>query len=164
VTARRPHPPLRRAGLMTAALAALGGCGGSADSGRLGRGPVRWAHAPSVVRNPRLPNDRVLLGEIRNTTRRMFTLDARRVVVRDGTGRVLASAARFTNSYGHPLYGAFQKPSYVDPVELARLGIVAGVTPGDTIPLFVSYRLTASSRPPITATLSRGLTLPLAQR
>lgn len=145
----------------TATLAAVG-CGGSGHDAWRGDGPLQWAAHPFVYAPASLPHDRALMGQVRNTTKATLTLDARKVVVRDGTGHVLVSAARFTGEWGHPLYGAFQQPSYVDPTELLRLGIVAGLLPGKTMPLFVSYRMRPGSRPPYTATIARGRPLPLS--
>jgi hypothetical protein len=91
----------------------------------------------------------------------MLALDARRFVVRDAAGRRLVSSARFTNSYAHPLYGAFQQPGFNEPSELARLGVIVDIQPGVTAPLFVAYRLRPGSTPPITVDYGGGtLSLP----
>ncbi len=143
---------------------ALAGCGSSV-SDTLGAGSLRWAKAPLVYGPPRLPHDRVLLGQVHNSSKRMLALDARKVVVRDGAGHALVSSARFAAAYAHPLYGVFQQPGFNEPSELARLGIILDLQPGTDAPLYVAYRRLASSRAPFTATFGDGgRSLPLPVR
>jgi len=141
--------------------AVLAGCGSGSSPGWAGHGDVRWDKRPYVYAPTQEPHDRAVLGEISNNSKRLLALDSRKVVVRDGAGRVLDSSTRFSSAWGHPVYGAFQRPDYTDQVEQFRLGIVAYVQPGKTAPLFVSYRMLPGSRPPITATI-RGSRLPLS--
>lgn len=139
------------------------GCGGGSAPDWAGDGTVRWEKRPFVFAPAQEPHDRAVLGQITNDSKRLLSLDSRKVVVRDGAGRVLTSSARFSSSWGHPLYGAFQRPAKVDQIEQFRLGIVAYVQPGKTTPLFVSYRMRPASRPPITATV-QGSALPLPEQ
>jgi hypothetical protein len=124
---------------------------------------VTWARTPLFYTPPRLPSDRVVLGQVRNGSGRMLALDARRFVVRDAAGRRLVSSTRFTNSYAHALYGAFQQPGFIEPSELARLGVIIDLQPGATAPLFVAYRLRPGSKPPFTASFGGGFRLPLPE-
>jgi hypothetical protein len=111
-----------------------------------------------------LPHDRVVFGRVRNASHRMLSLDTRRLVVHDAGGRALVSSARFTAGFAHPLYGAFQQPSFHEPAELARLGIIIELPPGDAAPLFVAYRMLPSSRGPLTASFGGPRPLPLPLR
>jgi hypothetical protein len=152
---------MRRSATLAVTALLVAGCGGSSTPGWAGHGVVRWDKRPYVYAPTQEPHDRAVLGEISNNSKRLLALDSRKVVVRDGAGRVLDSSTRFSSSWGHPVYGAFQRPNYTDQVEQFRLGIVAYVQPGKTAPLFVSYRMLPGSRPPITATI-RGSRLPLS--
>lgn len=141
------------AGLAVAVAAAgAAGCGGG-DAGGDG---LTWAKEPMRVTPPRLPSDRIVMGRVRNGTGTVVHLDARRLVVRDGAGHRLQSAARFIASLVHPLYGAYQQPGFTAPSELARLGVSIYLPAGQTAPLYVSYRLRADSAPPVTVDLGRG--------
>jgi hypothetical protein len=57
--------------------------------------------------------------------------------------------ARFTNTYAHGLFGAFQQPSHLPPAELVRLGRVLDLAPGATAPFFAAWRLARGSREPV---------------
>jgi hypothetical protein len=142
---------------------ALAGCG-SDDGGTLGRGTLRWTSAPFVYKPPRLPHDRVVFGRVHNASHRMLSLDTRRLVVHDAAGHALVSSARFTAGFAHPLYGAFQQPSFHEPAELVRLGVIIDMPPRDTAPLFVAYRTLPSSRAPFTASFGDPRPLPLPLR
>jgi hypothetical protein len=144
-------------------LFTLAGCG-SSGAGALGRGDLRWVRAPLVYQPPRLPHDRVVVGRVRNASRRPLRIDARRLVLRDAAGHPLVSSARFTAGFSHPLYGAFQQPSFHEPAELVRLGTIIDMPPGDTAPLFVAYRMLPSSRAPLSASFGDPQPLPLPVR
>ncbi|MGH3440916.1 MAG: hypothetical protein ACRDUY_02510 [Nitriliruptorales bacterium] len=143
---------------MACTVVVLAGCGGGASHGQLA-----WTRSPLVFAPPRLADDRVVVGQVRNTSLRPLRLDVREMVVRDSGGRALASSARFAAAFAHPLYGAFQKPSYDEPFELDRLGVITELRPGETGPLYVAYRLREGSEPPISVEYGPGaLELPLA--
>lgn len=140
-------------------MTALAGCGSSET--KLGSGPVRWTRLPVAGKPRLLASDRVVVGEVRNSSTRTLALDARKVLVRDASGRSLVSSARFVAGYTHPLYGVFQQPRFHERSELTRLGVIHVLGPGGTSPLYVAYRLLPSSKPPITATIVPGPPLPL---
>lgn len=140
----------RRGAAALAAAAALAGCGG----GRAGpdedsSGALRWRGTPLVFRATRLPSDRVLIGGVRNGSRRSLRLVAARLRVLDARGAALRAFAQFSDTYAHGLYGAYQKPRPLPPRELSRLGFVITLPPGGRAPLSVAFRLTQRTRPPL---------------
>ena len=148
---------MRRAAALTAvaSLAALAGCGGGNGGGTPGsdRPALAWKATPKAFRPHDLPNDRIALATVRNVSGKPVQLDSAKLVVRDADGHVLRSSGRFIAGYAHGLYGAFQKPDPLPPDELKRMGIRITLQPGRTAPVYVAWRLLASSRSPATVDL-----------
>jgi rhodanese-related sulfurtransferase len=109
---------------------------------------LAWTATPHVVMVPDLPQDRVLTGEIVNTTDKPIYVDAREIVVLDASGHRLDTAARFLSSFVHPLYAPFQFPGTDDRAGDQRLGISVRIDPGQRLPLTVSWRLAAGDHSP----------------
>lgn len=148
---------------LAAALAlgiAAAGCGsGSDDKG--GGAPLAWVGGPQVFRPATLPNDRIAVGTVRNTSSKSLKLSVTRIVVRDAAGRRLVSTAQFAAGYAHGLYGAYQKPDPVPPGELKRLGLVIALAPGKTSPLAVAWTIPKGAKLPASVDYGSGrLTLP----
>src|SRR5438105_4141640 len=99
---------------------AVAGCGGG--GGDRGHEALVWDKRPHIFRVSRLPQDRVLVGAVRNDSTRVLRLKAADLRVRDAGGRTLETSALFLASYAHSLYGAFQKPHPYPELELHRLG------------------------------------------
>lgn len=135
---------MRRAALLAAVLV-LAGCG-AAPGGQFGS--LGWVESPHVFRPERLPDDRVLIGEVRNESLRELALTAKDVRVRDASGLVLDSSAQFTNSFAHGLYGVFQRPDPLPPEEITRLGLAVTLAAGKSTPITVAFRLTNDAEPP----------------
>nr|MBA2524072.1 hypothetical protein [Solirubrobacterales bacterium] len=95
-------------------------------------------------------DDRVAYGTVRNSSLERLRASTADFVVRDADGTQLTSSVQFLGNYAHGLYGAFQKPHPLPPEELSRLGFVVDLQTGQTSPLTVSYRLTASAQSPAT--------------
>lgn len=151
------------AAILVFALAGAAGCGGGANGG--GGPPLAWVGGPQVFRPASLPNDRVAVGTVRNTSSKAVELTASHVVVRDAAGRRLVSTAQFASGYAHGLYGAYQKPSPIPPLELRRLGLVISLAPGKTSPLAVSWRIPKGAKLPVSVDYGSGkLALPTAAR
>ncbi|MCW3015577.1 MAG: hypothetical protein JWO02_2669 [Solirubrobacterales bacterium] len=151
----RPTPPIRA--LLGAALAALtvAGCGGG-ESAADRADPLAWTAAPQVFKTTALPDDRVAVGSVRNTTSAPLRLDATALTVRDADGRRLRGTGQYAAGYAHGLYGAFQKPDPIPPGELERLGLLITIPPGKTAPLAVSWTLRKGSDPTRAASVDYG--------
>jgi hypothetical protein len=146
---------VRQAAVLAAGAAfVLAGCGG--DKPRTDRGDLVWSKQPLLFRATHLPNDRVLIGTVRNRSKSTLHLIASRILVHDATGSRLRGYAVFLSTFAHGLYGAYQKPKPLPPVELTRLGAVITLAPGATAPLSVAYRLTSHTRSPVSVDYGRG--------
>lgn len=155
------------AGVLAVAALAAAGCGSGSRSGSSdsATGVLRWQGTPQVFRTKALPDDRIVVGTVRNTTGRQVKLDASALSVRLPDGRRLITTGQFAAGYAHGLYGAFQKPDPIPPGELSRLGIEVTIAPGKTAPLAVSWHQpkTMSGRPVVDYGAGR-LTLPTRVR
>jgi hypothetical protein len=143
---------VRRLAALGVAALLLAGCGGSGEGGgkpAAARDPLAWARAPLLFRATGLPNDRVLLGTVRNRSGRAVHLVSSRIAVQDAAGRRLRAWGQYIAGYAHGLYGAYQKPHPLPPGELRRLGLEIDLGPGRTAPLAVAYRLVRSTRGPL---------------
>lgn len=131
----------RAVGAAVAAATALlvAACGGS-DSGEE-VAPLAWTAPPQVFRTKALPNDRVAVGSVRNTSDKPVLLDASALKVVDADGKALRSSGQYAAGFAHGLYGAFQKPDPIPPGELKRLGLLITIPPGKTAPVAVSWSL-----------------------
>jgi hypothetical protein len=130
--------------LVAAALAGCGGAGGSHASA-----PLAWDGAPKAFKTRGLPRDGVVLGKVRNATKRTLHLEASALFVRDASGRRLRSSAAFTTTYAHGLFGALQQPGHLPQLELRRLGKIVDLPPGESAPFYAAWHLGAGSRAPV---------------
>ncbi|MEA2347237.1 MAG: hypothetical protein QOG62_1024 [Thermoleophilaceae bacterium] len=135
---------MTRAALLAAAVL-LAGCGGTSSPNF---GSLGWAAPPKLFKPARLPDDRVLIGQVRNNSFRDLSLKVGDFKVHDATGALIESTTQFTNSYAHGLYGAFQRPNPLPPDELTRLGLEVNLPGGKTTPITVAFRETKGSNPP----------------
>lgn len=142
---RFPHRllALALAGAAVAALA-LAGCGDGAAPGARAD-PLQWTAAPQVFTTRALPDDRVAVGSVRNTTGAPLKLDATALAVVDADGRRLRSTGQYAAGYAHGLYGALQRPDPLPPGELERLGLLITIPAGATAPLAVSWTVRKGS-------------------
>ena len=147
---------------MVAAMAAgavMAGCG--SDDDKASGAPLAWTKEPVAYVSEDLPNDRVILAQVRNRSSDPVHLVASKIVVRDAAGRVLRSHGQYIAGYAHGLYGAYQKPARVESSESRRLGLDITLPPGKVAPLAVAWRLKPGSREPATVDYGEGkLTLP----
>jgi hypothetical protein len=130
-----------------AALAlSLGGCGASPGSAA----KVSWDGKPLVVRQPELPDDTIVSGRMRNDSGETLKLDTADVRLVDPDGRAVQSTARFSTGVTHQLYPPREGPREKDPAFLReRLGEIATVTPGSSVPLVVSWRVRPGEAAPV---------------
>ncbi len=151
---------LRRGAAGGLALIVLAGCGATPTD----QAWLTWKSRPAAFSPRTLPTDRVVLGTVRNASKRAWlVLDASQVHVVDAGGRRLRGSAQFIASYAHGIYGAYQKPVDVEESELLRLGLKIKLAPGRTAPLYVSYRLRPGLKLPVHVDYGSG-TLPLPAR
>lgn len=147
---------------LAAAAVLTAGCGGASKPAS-SSAPLAWQGTPVAFQPHDLPQDRVLLAKVRNTSGAPVRLDATKLVVRDASDRVLRSSGRYIAGYAHGLYGAFQKPDPLPPDELKRMGLAITLAPGKTAPLAVAWRLAPGSREPARVDYGAG-SLVLPQR
>jgi hypothetical protein len=147
---------VKRAAL--AAVVLLVGCGGGDKPAG-----VSWQGDPVVVRQPQLPDDTIVSGQIRNSTGHTITLSVDDVRLRDAHGHVVAQhTARFSSGVTHQLYSPRDGPHEPNPAFLRRrLGELASVKAGETVPLVVSWRVRPGQAPPVRVDLGAGLSVTL---
>jgi hypothetical protein len=131
------------------ALAAAGLTLASAGCGDEGSSGLAWEGTPSVFRASGLPNDRVAIGRVRNQGDTTLHLVASRLRVRDAAGHVLKASAAFTATFAHGLFGALQQPTPIPPAELLRLGKVAYIPAGASVPFYAAWRVTPETKGPV---------------
>jgi hypothetical protein len=121
------------------------------DSGQddKGSGALAWARGPKVFTPPRLPSDRVLSGRVKNGSLRRVKLVARDLRVLDTDGRRVESSAIFLESFVHGLYPPTREPRRLPEAELRRIGRIALIDPGKTVPLTVAWRQPSGERTPV---------------
>jgi hypothetical protein len=137
---------VRKAAGLIAVVFVVAGCGGG---GSHASAPLEWDGAPKAFQPRGLPRDGVVLGKVRNTTKRTLHFEASSLFVRDASGRRLRSSAAFTETYAHGLFGALQQPDHLPQTELRRLGKIIDLPPGDSAPFYAAWRLANGSRPPV---------------
>ena len=171
--ARRPGGLVKRAAARTAVLlvvatAVLPGCGGdgSAAAPRSVDATLAWVGQPQVYKPPELPQDRLLRWDLENDSLREVRLDADDARLVDARGDSLRSTIRFTSSFGHGLYSPRRPPKEADPeLVRTRLGELAVLKPGESVPVTLSWRLGADGRGPVRLEVGNvQLPLPASQR
>jgi len=136
----------------------LVGCGSSPSS----PGPVAWEGKPLVVRQPELPRDTIVSGKIVNRGDEELRLDSADVRLVAPSGNAVESTTRFAVGVSHQLYSPREGPKEKDPEFLReRLGEVARVRPGATVPLVVAWRLGPGEAAPVRVDLGDGGSLAL---
>lgn len=146
---RRALAPLGAVAVLAAA-----GCGGGDDQPR--RTGLSWDGTPKVFKSKNLPEDRVVIARVRNTGKETLYLVARDLKVRDASGHALQSSAAFTTSYGHGLFGALVAPKQLPQAELIRLGKVAYIAAGASLPFYAAWRLKPGTKEPVTIDYGSG--------
>ena len=130
-----------RASLAGLALAAsvLVACGSGGDGDR-DTASLAWSGRPTAIVPPTLPRDRILRGEVENTSGDEIEMEAAAIRVLDQDGRPLQSSATFLSGYIHGLYPLTRGPSSLPEPDRVREGKVAKLAPDETVPLTVSWR------------------------
>ena len=127
---------------------AVAGCGGGDD--RQPAGSLRWEKDPVVVKPDALPNDRIVYGHLRNDGLDRADLVAADLRLRTADGATVKANAAFVESFAHGLYPPTRLPGGKLPIsEQLRLGKIARVLPGKTVPLTVSWRVKPGGDQPV---------------
>jgi hypothetical protein len=145
------------------ALVALGagGCGGDE---REPAGALRWQKDPVVVKPARLPNDRIVFGILRNEGRDRADLVAKDLKLLTADGKRVPASAAFVQGFRHGLYPPTRLPGGRLPIsEQLRMGVIARVVPGKTVPLTISWRQPAGGEPPVRIEWAKG-SIPVPDR
>ncbi|MFL5846559.1 MAG: hypothetical protein ACJ762_17885 [Solirubrobacteraceae bacterium] len=146
--------------LTAAAGLAVAGCGGGGEDTKPGSG-LSWEGTPKVFRAKNLPDDRVVIARVKNDGDTTLHLIAKNLKVRDASGTPLLASAAFTTNYAHGLFGMLQQPKPVPPAELIRLGKVAFIPAGASVPFYAAWRLKPGAEGPFTVDYGKGtLVLP----
>jgi len=111
---------------------------------------LSWEDEPLAIAPADLPDDRIAIGTVSNTSLAELKASTSDFDVRDASGRELDSTVQFLGNYAHGVYGAYQKPDPLPEEELTRLGFKVDLDTGETSPLTVSYRLRDDSELPAT--------------
>jgi hypothetical protein len=127
--------------VVSLALMSFGGGGGNGP--RPVRATLGWDGTPQLTSVPQLPRDRILSGRLANESLRTAELDVEDVTVLDAAGRQLRSTVRFASAFAHGLFSAESINRYGKPGEgeRQRLGEIATVNPGESVPITLSWRL-----------------------
>jgi hypothetical protein len=155
---------IRATSLAAAALAAaaLGACGGSGNRAAAtpdGVGPIAWAKTPQLVVTPGLPNDRILVGRIRNDSLRTVSLKSKQIRVL-ADEREVFGFGRFVNTFVHGNYPVELQPGADQPAPATRrLGYTLKLRPGKTAPLLVTWRLKKGGPRATSVALQTGMRL-----
>ncbi len=135
---------LRLAGAAAAALVVavlavvLVAGGGSADADR---GRHGWGAPPQVFTPKELPEDRVLAARVKNVSLEDVDLSVKTVKVLDAEGKEVKSAVRFLQAFAHGLYPPDERDeSQIGDFEKRRLGEIATLKPGESVPITLSWR------------------------
>jgi hypothetical protein len=140
---------VRKSAASIAVAFVVAGCGGGDRGDSNASSPLAWDGSPKAFQPRGLPRDGVVLGKVRNTTKRTLHFEAASLFVRDAGGRRLRSSAAFTETYAHGLFGALQQPGHLPQTELRRLGKIIDLPPGESAPFYAAWRLASGSRAPV---------------
>jgi hypothetical protein len=127
---------------------AAAGCGSSEGERSLS---LVWKRPPKLYVPASLPRDRIVRGVIENQSlKRKATLKASEIKLLDADGRRVEGVATFIAGYAHSLYPADLKPkgSYPESEQL-RIGLLAKLKAGQSVPLTVSWHDPPGPRTPV---------------
>jgi hypothetical protein len=123
------------------ALAASVASGCGSDKGdRQPVGEVQWVKPPVLVRPSTLPNDRILSGILRNDGRTRADFVAKNLRLLDASGKRIPASPVFLQTFAHSMFPPTREPGNKEPIfETLRLGKIARVLPGKSVPLTISW-------------------------
>jgi hypothetical protein len=98
------------------------------------------------------PTDRVLTGQVKNTSLEDVTIDVEDIRLLDAEGREVQSTARFLAAFAHGRYPWSLRgddPRALGSQERTLIGEMAKLRPGQVAPLTLSWRVPPGARPPV---------------
>jgi hypothetical protein len=141
-------------------LLLLGDRDGGATQAATDSARLQWKSKPLLIKVPELPRDRILTGEVRNASLRPVDLESKRVRILDARGQRLKATALFAQGFNHGLYPPSMKIEGSE-FERRRLGRIATIKPGQSVPLTLSWRVPEGGSEPVEARFDGGtLSLP----
>jgi hypothetical protein len=141
-------------------LLLLGERDGGATKAATDTARLQWKEKPSLIMVPELPRDRILTGHLRNASLRAVDLDSERVQILDDKGHALRATALFSQGFSHGLY-PWSMNVKGSKFERRRIGKIATIKPGQTVPLTLSWRLGKNGSEPVEVRFDGGtLSLP----
>jgi len=130
------------------ALLVLGDRDGGATQAATDSARLQWKAKPSLILVPELPRDRILTGQVRNTSLHAVDLESDGVQIRDAQGHSLKATARFAQSFSHGLY-PWSMHVKGSKFERRRIGESATIKPGQAVPLTLSWRVPEGGSEPV---------------
>jgi hypothetical protein len=123
----------RGATLALLALAIAGCAGDSADNGS----PLAWQEAPRLITTP--TQARVVIGRVANRSGDQVRLEPSDLKLLDQKGRRLPASAVFLSSFVKSNFPHNKGQLRIPEEEQLRLGQLAKIDPGSSVPLTVSW-------------------------
>ncbi len=114
----------------------------SGDAGKLS-----WKGEVQVFASG-VPTDEILYTQVENTSLRDVDLDVEEVEVYGADGKPVRASARFLAAFAHGIFPWSQKPDPLGDFERRRLGEVATIKPGQSVPLTLAWRLPEGAERP----------------
>jgi hypothetical protein len=118
----------------------MAGCGG--DMGSANGQPLAWDGSPKLTVSP--SGARVLIGTAKNDSSKVVYVRTPEVGVGDQAGRRIRSSVAFVSGFvrsNYPRNGPLpRRPSRYPQKEQERIGYLAVLDPGETMPLTVSWQ------------------------
>jgi hypothetical protein len=128
------------AAAVAVALVFAGGAGG--DDGVLAwKGPVR-------IFDSGIPTDKILYTQVRNASLQEVDLVAKDVRALDADGDEVFSATRFLAAFAHGIFPYSERRNAGD-FERRRLGEIARLKPGESMPVTLSWRVPKGEKAPV---------------
>ena len=119
----------------------------SGDSGKLA-----WKGEVQVF-DSGVPTDEILYSEIENTSLRDVDLDVEDVKVYGADGKPVRASVRFLAAFAHGIFPWSQKPDPLGDFERRRMGEIATLKPGQSVPITLSWRVPEGAPRPVRARL-----------
>jgi hypothetical protein len=125
---------VRRGATLALLALAFAGCGGdSADNGP----PRAWQEAPRLITTP--TQARVVIGRVANRSGDQVVLEPSDLKLLDQKGRRLPASAVFLSSFVKSNFPHNKGQLRIPEQEQLRLGQLAKIDPGSSVPLTVSW-------------------------
>jgi hypothetical protein len=119
------------------AIAAVALLTGSADGDAT---TLEWQGKVEVF-DSGVPTDEILYTKVRNSSLRDVDLDVEDVNVYGKDGEPVQSSVRFLAAFAHGIFPWSQKPDPLGDFERRRMGEIATLKPGQSVPITLAWRV-----------------------